>query len=304
MTLRKISIYFLFAAFALGTSAMPQKDKKTTAVAASKKVSKKDKKKKAAEPKLTPISGEVFSYAYGVSQVPGLKGYIAQTDGVDSTQYENFIAGMKEQYSAAELAKMRAIISGANIGKQCREQVAQAFNELAGGDKNGHYVDTHRLIEGFVDGIRGTATLQPDSAQKIVDAQLKYQQEVYKGKNADFLAQYKKEKGVVATPSGLLYKVIRQGEGVHPTDTSTVEVDYEGKLIDGTVFDSSYKRGQAATFKVGDVIKGWREAVKLMPVGSEYEVAIPYDLAYGEGGTRNIPGYSTLIFKIELKSVK
>lgn len=100
-----------------------------------------------------------------------------------------------------------------------------------------------------------------------------------------------------STPSGLLYKVIKEGDGAMPADTSEVEVHYEGKLIDGSVFDSSYKRGETATFAVNQVIKGWSEAVKLMKVGAEYEVCLPYELAYGERGTRGIPPFSTLIFK-------
>ena len=122
--------------------------------------------------------------------------------------------------------------------------------------------------------------------------------------NAEYLAQYAKQKGVKSTPSGLLYKVLKQGDGAMPADTSQVEVHYEGRLVDGTVFDSSYKRGETATFGLNQVIKGWSEAVKLMKVGSEYEICLPYNLAYGERGTRGIPPFSTLIFKIELKSIK
>ena len=105
-----------------------------------------------------------------------------------------------------------------------------------------------------------------------------------------------------STPSGLLYKVLQQGDGAMPADTSQVEVHYEGKLVDGTVFDSSYQRGETATFGLNQVIKGWSEAVKLMKVGSKYEVCLPYNLAYGERGTRGIPPFSTLLFTIELKS--
>ena len=83
-----------------------------------------------------------------------------------------------------------------------------------------------------------------------------------------------------------------------------VTVDYEGKLIDGTIFDSSYQRGQTATFGVTQVIKGWTEALKLMPVGSTYELCIPYNLAYGEHGNRTIPPFATLIFKVELIAIK
>ena len=149
-----------------------------------------------------------------------------------------------------------------------------------------------------------TNTLSADSATKIEQQQYDYYTQQLKKRNADFLAQYAKQKGVKSTPSGLLYKVLQQGDGAMPSDTAQVEVHYEGKLIDGTVFDSSYKRGETATFGLNQVIKGWSEAVKLMKVGSKYEVCLPYNLAYGERGTRGIPPFSTLIFTIELKSIK
>ena len=105
-------------------------------------------------------------------------------------------------------------------------------------------------------------------------------------------------------PSGLQYRVITQGKGVVANDTTDVEVHYEGKLIDGTIFDSSYQRGKTATFKPTQVIKGWTEALKMMPEGSTWELFIPYDLAYGERGNQNIPPFATLIFKVEVVKVK
>ena len=119
-----------------------------------------------------------------------------------------------------------------------------------------------------------------------------------------FLAKNKLKKGVVTLPDGLQYKVITSGKGPKPADTDTVTVNYAGKLIDGTEFDSSYKRGEPASFPVSGVIQGWTEALKLMKVGSTWELYIPSSLAYGEQGTAPTIGPNeTLIFKVNLISI-
>jgi FKBP-type peptidyl-prolyl cis-trans isomerase FklB len=109
---------------------------------------------------------------------------------------------------------------------------------------------------------------------------------------------------VVTTASGLQYKIIEQGTGEKPKADQSVTVDYEGRLIDGTVFDSSYERGKPATFGVTQVIAGWTEALQLMPMGSKWELYIPYELAYGDRNTGNIKPYSALIFTVELKGIE
>lgn len=120
-----------------------------------------------------------------------------------------------------------------------------------------------------------------------------------------FLKQNKKNKGVVTLPSGLEYKIIKQGTGPKPKDSDIVTVNYSGTLVNGTEFDSSYKRNEPASFPVGGVIAGWTEALKLMPVGSTWMLYIPSDLAYGEQGSPPaIPANATLIFKVELLEIK
>ena len=119
-----------------------------------------------------------------------------------------------------------------------------------------------------------------------------------------FLLENAKKKGVVSLLSGLQYKIIKEGNGAIPIDGQTVKTNYKGSLINGKQFDSSYDRGQPATFGVNQVIAGWTEALKLMPVGSQWELYIPYNLAYGERAMgANIPAYSTLIFTIELLEI-
>jgi FKBP-type peptidyl-prolyl cis-trans isomerase FklB len=120
-----------------------------------------------------------------------------------------------------------------------------------------------------------------------------------------YRARYRKEKGVKALPNGMLYRVIRGGTGARPKPTDTVTVNYSGKLVDGKVFDSSYRRGQPATFPLNGVIKGWQEILPMMKTGAKWEVVIPPDLAYGPSGSPPvIPPQSTLIFTIELLSIK
>lgn len=119
-----------------------------------------------------------------------------------------------------------------------------------------------------------------------------------------YLAANKDKPGVVTLPDGLQYKILTPGTGAKPTAADTVVVNYRGTLIDGTEFDSSYKRGTPATFQVGRVIKGWTEALQLMPAGSKWQVVIPSDLAYGERGQSTIGPNSTLIFEVELMSIQ
>jgi FKBP-type peptidyl-prolyl cis-trans isomerase FklB len=122
---------------------------------------------------------------------------------------------------------------------------------------------------------------------------------------AAFLAENSKKEGVVTLPSGLQYKVLRAGEGAKPTATSNVNVHYEGRLLDGKIFDSSYQRGEPISFGLNQVIRGWVEGLQQMNTGAKYELYIPYNLAYGERGSgQSIPPYATLIFVVELLSFK
>ena len=122
--------------------------------------------------------------------------------------------------------------------------------------------------------------------------------------NQAFLEENKKAAGVVVTDSGLQYEILTEGNGAKPTAESTVRVHYTGSLIDGTVFDSSVRRGTPAEFPVGGVIKGWTEALQLMPVGSKWRLTIPHNLAYGERGAgASIPPFATLVFEVELLDI-
>jgi len=170
-------------------------------------------------------------------------------------------------------------------------------------------VDPALVARGMKDGLTGGKTLLTDEeAQAALAATQKdvYQKQQAAGKKEgdEFLAANKGKEGVVTLPSGLQYKILKAGTGPKPTASDTVACNYRGTLINGTEFDSSYKRGQPTKFPVGGVIKGWTEALQLMPVGSKWQLFIPSNLAYGEGGNQGIPPNSTLIFEVELISIE
>lgn len=176
-------------------------------------------------------------------------------------------------------------------------------------------LDTKEFIRGFKDGQSGKAGLMTEDEIKETMAAL--QQKMMKNAqakmekesgdrakaNAKLLEENSRKAGVVTTPSGLQYEVISEGKGAKPTAADTVKVHYEGKLTDGTVFDSSIKRGEPVSFPVSGVIPGWTEALQLMPVGAKYRLTIPADLAYGPEGAGPIPPNSVLIFDVELLDI-
>jgi FKBP-type peptidyl-prolyl cis-trans isomerase FkpA len=163
--------------------------------------------------------------------------------------------------------------------------------------------------EGFRDATTGTKAKvdveqRRDAINKLAQARQAAGAEKEKGAAKDFLAKAAQEKGAQKTPSGLIFKVIRPGKGPNPKETDQVKVNYEGRLINGTVFDSSYKRGQPAEFPLNGVIKCWTEGVQKMHVGEEAQLVCPSDIAYGDRSPSPlIPAGSTLIFKVELLAI-
>jgi FKBP-type peptidyl-prolyl cis-trans isomerase FklB len=152
---------------------------------------------------------------------------------------------------------------------------------------------------------RDTMTAFEQKMKQKQVAQIKELSEKNKQEGEAFLAENRKKDAVITLPSGLQYKVIKKGSGKTPKATDTVTVNYMGSLINGTEFDSSYRRGQPASFKVNGVIRGWTEALQLMQEGAKWQLYIPSDLAYGERGAgRDIGPYSTLIFEVELISIE
>ena len=274
---------------------------------------KRGKKAKAPKPVATvpaaetipaAVEAKTFSYAMGVAQGESLKQYLTSQKGVDTAYVKYAIEAMTTSVSEEDRKRIEATAAGLRIAEMNRRNLP-FINKQACGKEDSTFVDIAEFERGLSEAALGVAALSQDSAIKTVEQQFKHQQASYKKANLDWLEANKKLKGVKTLPSGLQYRVLTEGKGPVATDSSEVEVHYEGKLIDGTVFDSSYKRGQPATFRPNQVIKGWTEAPTLMPEGSVWELYIPASLRYGaQGSGRAIPGNSTLIFKVEALKVK
>ena len=255
---------------------------------------------------------DTMSYAIGLAQTQGLKEYLVGSMGVDTAYMSEFIKGLNEGVNAGENKKKAAYFAGIQIGQQISHRMMKGINNELFGDDSTKTISLKNFMAGFIGGVTGKKGLMTmDEAQET--AQRKMQEvkarEMEKkfGANKEagekFLAANAKKEGVKTLPSGLQYKVLKEGTGAIPSDTSLVKVHYEGRLVNDTIFDSSYKRGEPTTFRCNQVIKGWTEALCHMPAGSVWEVYIPQELAYGERQQSKIDPFSALIFKIELLEV-
>ena len=288
-----------------------------SAVVALPAQAKKDKKKKGNKKEFVlqkpalQTAGDSTAYLFGISQSNGLKRYMVSQLQVDTAYINQFVQGIMDRASVDPQDKeLHAYTAGQSIGAQIENMTNSFAKDYYKADPE-KTVDTKIVAAAIVEGLLGKSEITPDSAMQqfrtVMTEREKENMETLYGPNRkqgeEFLAANKTKDGVVTLPSGLQYKVITKGEGAIPTATSKVKVNYEGHLIDGTEFDSSYKRKQPATFKANQVIKGWTEALCLMPVGSKWELYIPYDLAYGDRDSGKIKPYSTLIFTVELLDI-
>ncbi len=197
------------------------------------------------------------------------------------------------------------------------DSISYSIGVLVGSDLHGQLLkeldnkqNTQLLLEGLnaaINGDANTAISREEAGQMVetyMRANFEKKQKESIEKNKKFLEENAKKAGVISLPSGLQYMVVTQGTGAKPAAIDTVKVHYEGTLIDGTVFDSSIKRGEPIEFPLNQVIKGWTEGVQLMPAGSTYKLFIPADLGYGSQPAGSIPPNSTLIFEVQLLDIK
>ena len=255
---------------------------------------------------------DTMSYAIGLAQTQGLKEYLVGSLGVDTAYMAEFIKGLNEGANAGDNKKKAAYYAGIQIGQQISTRMIKGINHEVFGEDSTKTISMKNFMAGFVAGTTGKGALMTvDSAQNVAQTLMQAikarEMEKTYGPNKEagekFLAANAKKDGVKTLPSGVQYKVIKEGTGAIPADTSLVKVHYEGRLLNDSIFDSSYKRGEPINLRCNQTIKGWTDAMVHMPAGSIWEVYIPQDLAYGEREQGIIKPFSMLIFKIELLEV-
>jgi FKBP-type peptidyl-prolyl cis-trans isomerase FklB len=281
-------------------------------------------------PPKADIKSDIDSLSYTLgnqlgNQVKG-SGMLTERYNVDSTYYSEFLRGVNDAFRAGEDKEKMAYFIGLQVGADLNSQYLSEAEKIYFYD-----IDTSKtfsrdnFLAAFFDVFNGKESLLKTEDMTNIFAQFntamrqkapayqeaKQNEEMEKefGENRKagekFLEENKTKEGVMTTESGLQYKVLTQGTGKVPTAEQTVKVEYEGRLIDGTVFDASSNHGdEPAVFQVGQVIPGWTEALTMMPVGSEWEIYVPQELAYGNRNAGQIQPFSALIFKVKLLGIE
>ena len=276
------------------------------------------KKKKKVEEPAAPVveavqllnGSDSVSYTAGMTFTKGLINYLVQQK-VDTAYMADFIRGFKEVINSNGDPRQKTYIVGMDIARQLTERMLPNItNEFKDSPDS---IVAPILYRGFQDALMEDTTLFTQAAAEAFFAEREKADKAAKeeklyGANRDagiaFLAENTKKDGVITLPSGLQYKVLVEGKGEVPTQSDKVQVNYEGRLIDGTVFDASSRHGdKPAEFKPTQVIKGWTEALTMMPVGSKWQLYIPHELAYGKRESGQIQPYSALIFDVELVGI-
>ena len=253
---------------------------------------------------------DTLSYAFGMAQSGGVKDFLLR-QGVDTAYVDEFIKGLNDGANAGENKKKAAYFAGIQVGQMISTQWVKGINYQIFGEDSTQTVSLSNILAGFVSGTTGKGgKMTMDQANMLFEAKMRQikteamekQYGPNKAEGEKFLAANAKKDGVKTLESGVQKKEITEGKGAIPADTSRVELNYEGRTIDGKVFDSTYERKKTMTMRANQFVKGFTDALVHMPEGSVWEVYIPQELAYGERELPTIKPFSTLIFKIELVS--
>jgi FKBP-type peptidyl-prolyl cis-trans isomerase FklB len=249
-----------------------------------------------------------LSYAAGQALTRGLDQYITGQMKVDSTQFGNFATALREAIAKADQPDFNAQVAGYVVAQMLEQRMFTGVT--ADFEGTAYTIDKQKFNEGFIAAVLGDSTVMTvDAAEKRFKDTRKAEEDkknaAYKLDNELWLQKNAKNEGVNTLPSGLQYKVIKEGNGAVAKADDNVTVRYEGHTIDGNTFDSSYKRTpDTTTFRPNQVIKGWTEALCMMPEGSKWVLYIPQDLAYGSRQAGQIKPYSTLVFTVEVVKVE
>ncbi|MBQ6652554.1 MAG: FKBP-type peptidyl-prolyl cis-trans isomerase [Prevotella sp.] len=280
----------------------------TTTLVAKDKKDKKKKKTPAVQVVAPVTPADSASFAAGYATTDGLMGYLTRQLGVDTAYMADFIDGLREAIAQTGDPKFTARSAGYQIAETISKRIFPSQKQKYG--EEGDTISAKFFNEGFMAALTNDSTVfnlkgARDYFDTKVEERTNARNAAWDRENREWLMDNAQKEGVVTLPSGLQYKIIKQGTGAQPTATDKVVVKYEGKMIDGTVFDSSYTRKPDTTsFRCDQVIKGWTEALTLMPVGSTWEFYIPQELAYGSRQAGKIKPLSTLIFKVELIDIE
>ena len=257
------------------------------------------------QPVVKIVTGiDSLSYASGQALTDGLIPFIQQQHHVDTAYMEDFVQGMRDAINGQNDPRYKARTAGVQIAQMVKDRMIPGLNSDLKDTPDS--VNAAIFYEGFIAAIKKDSTIMSmKAAEAFFKARMEADNKIKEQKLSEagkaWLRENAKKPGVVSLPSGLQYKVITEGKGAKPRADQEVTVKYEGHLIDGTEFDSSYKRNpQTTKLRCDQVIKGWTEALTLMPVGSKWEVYVPQELGYGSRAAGKIPAYSTLIFTVEL----
>jgi len=255
---------------------------------------------------------DTLSYAIGMSQTQGLKEYLAMRMGVDTTYVEDFLKGFREGIKSSDDKGKAAFYAGVQIGQQVSQGMLQNINQMIFGNDSTQSVNEANVYAGFMAAVAGNdKVMSLDSATAFVQTRMESIRENARAKafaenkkaSEDYMANIAKKEGVKELGDGVFYEVVTEGNGEVAADTCRVKVHYEGKLIDGTVFDSNLEN-DPTTFRANQVIPGFKAALTSMPVGSKWIVYIPQEQAYGAQDMGNIKPFSALTFTIELLEIE